>query len=157
MASNADILKTELDKGVRALQDNLARAGRNVTGGTSNSIKSTVTTEGSKVIGTITASQVLRLLQDGRQRTRNGTKGQSEWYEDLKRWVIARGIPVEATYPIFKKINEQGFEGTPGLIDSVLDILEENILKAITENTAENITNRKHDRDWETRNYPVSY
>ena len=137
MSKLEDILSQELSKAVRALQDNLAKYKRNATMDTSNSIRSTVTQSGNRTEGKITAKKSLRIIESGRGKTRAGTKGSSVFWEDLKRWIRAKGLPDESIYPIFKSITKYGWNpqnpnskpqpnrnskgGTDGIITDVIN------------------------------------
>lgn len=116
-----DILTQRLGQAVNALKQSLKDSNRVATGKTRDSIKSTVTVSGSKVVGMITASEVLGIIETGRKATGGQPTGSSVWFDSLREWVRARGLPEESVYPIFKKIHKEGWEGTAGLITDIIN------------------------------------
>ena len=138
MSKLEDILSQELNKAVRALQDNLEKYKRNATKDTSNSIRSKVTQSGNRIEGKITANKSLRIIESGRGPTKSGTKGSDVLFKALKRWIEHKAeVPNEALYAIFKNINKYGWNpqnpnhkplpyrnakgGTPWIITSVIN------------------------------------
>ena len=148
MSNVQQILTQRLDEAVKALQDNLVKNNRVATGRTKNSIKSTVVDNGNQLVGTVTASSVLNIIQSGRKATSGEPTGSSVWFDQLRQWVQARGLPSEAVYPIFKKIHKEGWEGTPDIISAIINdqwiaetnrLIAEEIAREATEKINENI------------------
>jgi len=57
--------------------------------------------------------------------------GPYSFKQSLYLWMIARNIDKKAFYPIYKKINEKGYEGRPGVVSEPLS--DQAINKAMDE------------------------
>ena len=142
MATIEDIIQRELDLLIVELRKNMVVKDRNATGQTSASIKSNTKKIGDSIIeGTVTANSNYQLLETGRKPSKGSPTGSSEWYDKLDDWLQARGIPLEAKFPIFKKIHEQGFKGTPNLISDPIDKAIKRIEQRIADFYAEDFAN----------------
>ena len=91
MAKVEEIVSQYLDRTVNELKDNLTKNNRVATGETRDSIKSSVTVSGSKVIGVITSNEALDIIRTGRKPTGGDPTGTSVWFDKLRDWVKARG------------------------------------------------------------------
>ena len=108
---------------VRKVRDSLTNNNRNATGKTSQAIRSTSDNNGFIVY----APNHVQALQDGRKPS-NGSGGNTGgFFQQIVEWCRARGIDEGAAYPIYRKINQKGYKGTPNLLN--------NPLKDITETT----------------------
>ena len=127
------ILRKGLDKAKAGIQSNLVSSGRNASGDTSKSLRVVSEITANYVKVSLLGSKVLGALEFGRSPTKNRSpKGKSVWFDSLLKWVRLRGLPDGAVYPIFKKINKEGYKGTKGLVtDPVNEFTEHNSCKAI--------------------------
>lgn len=113
----ADILQKGLDILKKDIQDNLKSNDRNASGKTSRSLNVSVDANADRVKGVLYGDeQTLEVLEFGRPPSENGQKGKRTWEFDLRKWMTYRGIPQSAFYPIWRKINRDGFKGTQGLV-----------------------------------------
>ena len=143
MATIEDIIQRELDLLIVELRKNMVVKDRNATGHTSASIRANTKKIGSEVVeGTITANSNYKLLETGRNPSKGSPTGSSEWYDKLDDWLQARGIPLEAKFPIFKKIHEKGFKGTPNLISDPIDKALKRIEQRIADFYAEDFAGK---------------
>ena len=145
MVNIEEIVSNYLERTVNALKDNLTKNDRVATGKTRDSIKKSVTVNGSKIEGVITSNKALDVIRTGRKPTGGTPTGTSVWFDQLRDWVKARGIPEGATYAIFKKIHEKGWEGTPNIIYDVIDEnwidgLNREISRAISDEARNNLS-----------------
>lgn len=135
------VLKQQAQIGADTLKQSLINNGRNASGGTVSSVKG-IATISPKMLIEIIGSEVIFILKDGRQPTGKGQGGggkKGSFLEDIRAWVRSKGIPIEAAYPIYKKINEEGYKGTPTLFDGLdrwLDNLIDNILPKMVKEQA---------------------
>ena len=140
MASVETILRRELNLLVTEIRINFNKKNRSATGKTVSQIGSEVDTKGSNVEGIVYAPSHVVQLENGRKPTQGEPTGTSEWYDnpDFENWMRARNIPLEAKYPIFKKIHEKGFKGSPGLIsdpvEKSIDRITERVADAMVDN-----------------------
>jgi hypothetical protein len=128
------ILKIEGEKGVQLYRKSLTDNNRVVTGQTAQSIKYTVK-NGDTLI--FTGDDHILSLEDGRKPSEStGGRG---FFEQIEQWVLDRGIPIEAAYPIYRKINKEGYEGTEGLLSIPSDEIIKDTKEAIGESILNNI------------------
>lgn len=79
----------------------------------------------------LTAPWWIYALQDGRKPTRpDAVKGDPTLQEEIAIWCVAKGIDPKLSYAIAKNIHENGYPGTPGVIDTPLS--NDNIDKVLT-------------------------
>ena len=108
-----------MTKGLESLKndilENLYKNNRVASGKTAKSLRVEVKADPNKVTGTLYGSSVLETLEYGRGKTKNAGSNAS-WESDLRNWMRIRGIDQSAFYPIWRKINSEGYEGTKGLI-----------------------------------------
>ena len=137
MASIESILRRELNLLVTEIRINFNKKNRSATGKTVSKIGSDVQTKGENVEGIVYAPSHVVQLEEGRNPTQGEPTGNSDWYNstDFENWLQARNIPIEAKYPIFKKIHEKGFKGTKGLVTDPID----NALNRITDRIADSL------------------
>jgi len=115
--NTSNILQKGLEGLKKDIQDNLSSNDRNASGKTSRSLRVSVSANKDRVIGILYGDeQTLEVLEFGRPPSKNGTKGKRTWEVDLRKWMTYRGIPQSAFYPIWRKINRDGFKGTQGLV-----------------------------------------
>ena len=128
----AEILDRHGQLIVDAIRQALVDADRVATGRTRDSIQHEVT--GDNVL-TVTGRDATLTLEYGRPPTGEGVSGVSyekgSFYQQIVEWVAARGIDEAAAYPIYVKINREGFEGTEGLISQPVDEAIQNMIKAV--------------------------
>lgn len=107
------------------------------TGDTINSLRFTVTRQ-----GTIDRLQVLgrayiMALETGRKATPQYTKPSFAFVDRIRRWLAARGEETRPAYAIAKAIHQKGTKGHPGVISEVVnDILIDTISKDILQQFA---------------------
>lgn len=107
---------------VEALKQSLSEADRVATGRTNDSI----TFEVIENTLTVSGRDAILTLEYGRPPTGEGRGLFSEtgsFLYQIKEWVSARGLPEESAYPIYVKINREGFEGTEGVISEPVNKL----------------------------------
>ena len=102
---------------IKSLKD----SGRNASGKTANSMRVEVKERGGGVTGILYGSEVLDILEYGRSPSKGGQKGNRTWEKELREWMQIIGISQDAFYPIWRKINRDGYKGTPGLISNPID------------------------------------
>lgn len=119
MAGALDLMLEEVGNiVVGLLRESLEQADRKATGKTSESLE-VVMLPGIMIVQ---ANKSIMALELGRKPTPPGTPpSDPTLFEALKAWMAARGIDDRFRYVIAKKIHEQGFKGTPGVLSSVLD------------------------------------
>ena len=155
MVNIEEIVSNYLERTVNALKDNLTKNDRVATGKTRDSIKKSVTVNGSKIEGVITSNKALDVIRTGRNPTGGSKTGSSVWFEQLREWVIARngwfgGVTDEKainaiTHAVFNKIHDKGWEGTPNIIYDVIDEnwvdgLNREISRAISDEARNNLS-----------------
>lgn len=82
---------------------------------------------------TIFGADYIQVVQDGRRPTKN--TGTGELLRAIKEWVRFKGIPIEAAYPITKKIHQEGtalFRGTDSRFTRPTDVLSSPTKRTIT-------------------------
>ena len=108
---------------VEAIIQSLSDADRVATGRTADSVSYRV--EGSTL--TVEGRDSIMTLEYGRSPTGQGTGSgggaSGSFFQQIVEWVEAKGIETGAAWAIYKKINEEGFEGTPGVISEPVDRL----------------------------------
>jgi len=112
---------------VKRIRQSLESANRVATGKTNAAIRSESDANGFKVY----APNHITALQDGREPTKDKTKkyknvSESEFFQSIVEWCRARGIDERAAYPIYRKVNEEGYEGTPNIIDDPINDIVNN-------------------------------
>ena len=125
-----DILRKEGEEGVQLYRQSLRDNDRVVSGNTSQSIKYQVKDTNTLIF---TANDYITALEDGRKPSDGGGSGDG-FFEQIEQWVLDRGIPIEAAYPIYRKINREGYKGTEGLLSIPSEEIIENVNKSLTEN-----------------------
>lgn len=126
----AEILKKGLESLSESIKKSLFDNDRVVTGKTVKSLRVDVKSTATQVKGALYGSSVLEQLEFGRGKTKNGGSTRA-WEDDLRLWMKFRNIPESAFYPIWKKINEEGYEGTAGLVSNPVDDFKNDIGKAL--------------------------
>ena len=127
------ILKIEGEKGVQLYRKSLTDNNRVVSGQTSQSIKYTV--KGDTLV--FTSDDHITALEDGRKPSESS--GGRGFFEQIEQWVLDKGLPIKAAYPIYRKINREGYKGTEGLLSVPSDEIVENTKEAIGESILNNI------------------
>lgn len=117
------------------LRASMRNANRNASGKTADSIQFEVLETRDNVLFQVTADKHIRNLQDGRGPTKNDGPGTVK--NRIKQWIKDKGLVSELSeaslvYLITRKIHREGYKGTPGLIDdiindSLIDFFEEQI------------------------------
>lgn len=106
------------------LVTSLQNANRVASGDTINAIESRADETSAQLLG----PQYLYALQDGRKPTSpDAPAGDPTLFQQIQKWCAAKGIDQKAAYPITKSIHENGYPGTPGIIDEPLS--DENVDK----------------------------
>jgi len=111
----ADILNKGLEGLKGKILENLHKNNRVASGKTAKSLKVVTQIKGEDVVGRLLGSSVLEQLEFGRGKTKNAGSS-ATWETDLRNWMRIRGIDQSAFYPIWRKINAEGYEGTKGLV-----------------------------------------
>lgn len=127
-----------IDQGLditQGLKDSLRKANRNASGKTSESINFEVFEDNDKVTFQIVANRNILTLQDGRKPTKNGGNGQVK--DSIRQWIKDKGIKASngisedsLVFLITRKIHREGYKGTPGLID---DVINDSLIEMISE------------------------
>ena len=125
-----EILTKGLEKTKVAIQKNLASSGRNASGETSKSLKVVSSSTPTQIRASLVGSSVLEVLEYGRGKTKNPSS-KATWAADLRGWMRIRGIPEGAFYPIWRKINREGYKGTQGIVSNPVDAFKNDIGKAL--------------------------
>ena len=110
MISVVDILTKELTSIKDDIAENIIDQNRSATGKTIRSLKVEVSQDGNLIKGTISGRGSILTLEDGRGKSKSS--GSGDWKDDLREWMRARSIPQEAFYPIWKTLNEKGWNTT---------------------------------------------
>ena len=129
MENVASVLNEGLQDIVDQIKVSLRNADRVATGKTLDKITIEVDEVSGKILGRIYAPRYITSLEEGRKHTTN-TSGQG-WKDSLLEWIRARGIDDGALYPIYKKINEEGFKGTSGVLSDPIKKGVEELKKKI--------------------------
>ena len=122
------ILKIEGEKGVQLYRKSLTDNNRVVSGQTSQSIKYTV--KGDTLV--FTGDDHITALEDGRKPSESS--GGRGFFEQIEQWVLDRGLPIKAAYPIYRKINREGYKGTEGLLSVPSEEIIENTKESLIDN-----------------------
>ena len=122
------ILTNNGKEGVELYKKSLIDNDRVATGQTKDSIRSEVKgdSKGAKLI--FYALDHIRDLETG--QTPEQIKSNPPLFQDITRWAIARGIN-RTSNSIIRGLMEKGYEGTAGLITSVDEKIETNVLNDI--------------------------
>lgn len=131
-----------------SLKAAMAQANRNASGKTSESIQFEVTANRETVTLQVVADKNILALQDGRGKSEKGSKP-GKLKDIIKEWIRVRGItpeerngkiPTEKSliFLITRKIHREGYKGTPGLID---DIINDSLIDLIQREVAEIVGN----------------
>jgi len=129
------ILNKEGEQGVQLYRKSLQDNNRVVSGQTAQSIKYEVKDANTLVF---TADEHITALEDGRKPSQGEGSGNG-FFEQIEQWVLDRGLPIKAAYPIYRKINKEGYEGTEGLLSIPSDEIIQNTKEAVGENILNNI------------------
>jgi len=124
------ILNKDLTTLLNDVSENLYKNNRVASGKTAKSLKVVTKIVGEKITGTLFGSKVLENLEYGRGKTKNAS-GNATWKGELLSWMRIRGIPEGAFYPIWRKINREGYKGTPGLVSNPVDKFKNNLAKSL--------------------------
>lgn len=122
------ILKIEGEKGVQLYRKSLTDNNRVVSGQTSQSIKYTVKVD----TLVFTGDDHITSLEDGRKPSESS--GGRGFFEQIEQWVLDRGLPLKAAYPIYRKINKEGYKGTEGLLSVPSEEIIENTKEVLIDN-----------------------
>ena len=127
-------LGESLNKGLNGLLNditqNLYKNNRVASGKTAKSLRVVIDVTPDVVKGTLLGSSVLETLEYGRGKTKNAGSSPS-WETDLRNWMRIRGIDQSAFYPIWRKINRDGYDGTKGLISDPITKFKNNFAKSL--------------------------
>ena len=129
METAVSVLNDGLQNIVEQIKTSLRKADRVATGKTLDKITIEVEEGTGKLIGRIYAPSYITALEDGRKPTSNVSG--TGWKDSLLEWIRARGIDEGALYPIYKKINKEGFKGTPGVLSDPIKKGVEELRKKI--------------------------
>ena len=135
MEDLSKILNKEGEQGVQLYRKSLQDNNRVVSGQTAQSIKYDVKDANTLVF---TADEHITALEEGRKPTQGGGSGNG-FFEQIEQWVLDRGIPIQAAYPIYRKINREGYEGTEGLLSIPSKEIVESTKKAVGQSILNNI------------------
>lgn len=125
-----NILKGGLEGLLNDITENLYKNNRVASGKTAKSLKVVMDVKPDVIKGQLLGSSVLEQLEYGRGKTKNAGSNAS-WESDLRNWMRIRGIDQSAFYPIWRKINSEGYEGTKGLISDPITKFKNNFAKQL--------------------------
>lgn len=91
------------------------------TGDTINSLRFTVTREGTVDRLQIIGRAYIMALETGRKATPQYTKPSFSFVDRIRRWLAAKGEETSLAYAIAKSIHKKGTKGHPGVITSVIN------------------------------------
>jgi len=128
--NTANILQKGLEGLLNDITENLYKNNRVASGKTAKSLKVVMDVKPDVIKGQLLGSSVLEQLQYGRGKTKNAGSNAS-WESDLRNWMRIRGIDQSAFYPIWRKINAEGYEGTKGLISDPITKFKNNFAKQL--------------------------
>lgn len=122
--SVAELLTKEGLSLVSLLQASMKQFNRNASGKTSESIQFEVIESRESVVLQVVADKTIRTLQEGRGPTVQGGNGSLK--DAIRQWIKDKGIvsdiPNESlVFLITRKIHREGYKGSPGLIDNVIN------------------------------------
>ena len=104
-----------------ALKDELIEKGKEASGTLVNSIRTNIRTDGSSFLIEVFAEDYLRFVDQGRK------PGKFPPPENIRSWILLKGIAEEAAFPIARKIATQGIAATPVVNPSLNKVESENI------------------------------
>jgi len=128
--NTANILQKGLEGLLNDITENLYKNNRVASGKTAKSLKVVMDVKPDVVKGQLLGSSVLEQLEYGRGKTKNAGSNRS-WESDLRNWMSIRGIDQSAFYPIWRKINRDGYEGTKGLVTDPITKFKNNFAKGL--------------------------
>ncbi len=128
--NTANILQKGLEGLLNDITENLYKNNRVASGKTAKSLKVVMDVKPDVIKGQLLGSSVLEQLEYGRGKTKNAGSNAS-WESDLRNWMRIRGIDQSAFYPIWRKINAEGYEGTKGLISDPITKFKNNFAKQL--------------------------
>jgi len=128
--NTSNILQKGLEGLLNDITENLYKNNRVASGKTAKSLKVVMDVKPDVIKGQLLGSSVLEQLEYGRGKTKNAGSNAS-WESDLRNWMTYRGIPQSAFYPIWRKINAEGYEGTKGLISDPITKFKNNFAKQL--------------------------
>ena len=116
----SSLFKSLAKYSVNRYRGSLQNKNRVATGKTNAAIRSESNANGF----TVYAPEHVNALEDGRSPSKSSGSG-GGFFEQIIEWCRARGIDEGAAFPIYRKINQEGFEGTPGVLsDPTEDIIK---------------------------------
>lgn len=124
------ILQKGLDVLLNDITQSLYKNNRVASGKTARSLKVVMNVGSDIVKGSLLGSSVLEQLEFGRGKTKNGSNS-ATWEKELRDWMRIRGIEQSAFYPIWRKINRDGYKGTKGLITDPITSFKNTIAKEL--------------------------
>ena len=128
------ILKKQGEQGVQLYRKSLQDNNRVVSGQTAQSIKYKVKNTDTLIFE---GDSHITALEEGRKGSQStGGRG---FFEQIEQWVLDRGIPIEAAYPIYRKINREGYKGTEGLLSVPSEEIIDNVNQAVVDNMLLNV------------------
>lgn len=150
-----DIIKILNDEVIQLANDiraNIGGAGMWATGETGNSLKIQVTQEGTKFRAQLVGRPYFMTVQTGRKPTPN-KKPSREMIAGITRWVEARGIDLEAVWPIAMAIQRRGtrlwFEGgRTDIVDPAVDDFVNNVSMRLAEAGADDLVLKIKQMKW---------
>lgn len=136
------ILKEELEITKRDIANSIISNDRNATGKTIKSLNVEIIEDNNKITGILSGRGNISTLETGRGKSKK--KGSGGWKSDLLDWMRARAIPEKAFYPIWKTLNEKGWNtslpnrtnpngGTKGILSDPINTGLERITKNISD------------------------
>ena len=134
-----DLKKTFKELGeysVKRIRGSLQSANRVATGKTNNAIRNEFNSNGFIVY----APSHVQALQDGRKASSGqGTTG--GFFQQIVEWCRARGIDEGAAYPIYRKINKEGYQGTPNVLNTPIEDIVNNTKFVLAKTSKQQILN----------------
>ena len=118
MSEIQEMLHVVADQMVIDLKESMANNNRVATGSMAESLEVVDIEDGVAIY----AHPFIWVIETGRKPTPPGTlPSDPTLVQALVPWLAARGIDENAKYAIAKKIHQEGWEGTPGILSGILN------------------------------------
>lgn len=150
-----EIVKILNDEGIQLANDiraNIGSAGMWATGESGNSLKIKVTQEGTKFRAQLMGRPYFMTVQTGRKPT-PGKKPSRDMIANITRWVEARGMDLEAVWPIAMTIQRRGTRlwlegGRTDIVDPAVDDFINNVSMRLADAGADDLILKVKEMKW---------
>lgn len=150
-----DILQILNDEGIELsnnIRANLGGAGMWATGETGNSVRIVVTQEGTKFRAQLVGRPFFMTVQTGRKPT-PGKKPSREMIAGITMWVEARGLDLDAVWPIAMAIQRRGTwlwlqGGRTDIVDPPVDDFINNVAERLLDAGADDLVLKIKEMKW---------